>query len=60
MTKCLNISDIATIAIKNVDYCYTFYDIKKSEATNLSQNSVPDDRGYKTLKIWWFILLDDE
>lgn len=53
-------SDIATIAIKNVDYCYTFYDIKKSEATNLLQNSVPDDCGYKTLKIWWFILLDDE
>ena len=43
---CLSISNIATIAVKNVDYCRIFYDINKSETINLLENSVLDDRGY--------------
>ena len=27
---CLNISDIAIITVKNVDYCYIMYSINKS------------------------------
>ena len=41
-----NISDIAIITVKGVDYhCIIFY-ISKSDATNLLENSVLDDIGY--------------
>ena len=43
---CLNISDIANITVKNVDYRCIIYNISKSEAINLLENSVLKDRGY--------------
>ena len=42
----VNISDIAIITIKDVDYCCIIHNISKSEAINLLKNSVLDDRGY--------------
>ena len=42
----VNVSDIAIITVKNVDYCCTIHNVRKSEATNLLQNSVLEDRGY--------------
>ena len=35
----VNISDIAIITIKTVDYCCIIHNISKSEAINLLQNS---------------------
>ena len=46
MILCLNLSDIAIITVKNVDYCCIFYDINKSEAIILIENPVLHDRGY--------------
>ena len=43
---CLNISDVAIITIKNVDYRFIIYSTRKSEAINLLTNSVLEDRGY--------------
>ena len=43
---CLNISNIAIITVTNVDYHFIMYNISKSEAINLLQNSVLEDRGY--------------
>ena len=43
---CLNISDIANITVKSVDYRCIMYNITKSEATYLLENSVLEDRGY--------------
>ena len=43
---CLNISDIANITVKNVDYRCITHNITKSEATHLLENSVLEDRGY--------------
>ena len=43
----VNISNIAIITAKNVDYCCIIHNISKSEATNLLKNSVLDDRGYR-------------
>ena len=43
---CLNISDIAIITVKNVDYRWIIHNISKSEATDLLKNSVLNDRGY--------------
>ena len=43
---CLNISDVAIITIKNVDYRFIIYSTRKSEAINLLKNSVLEDRGY--------------
>ena len=43
---CLNRSNIAIITVKNVDYCCIMYIINKSEAINLLENYVLDDRGY--------------
>ena len=37
---------IAIITTKNVDYCCTIYNISKSEAINLLENSVLEDCGY--------------
>ena len=42
----VNISNIAIITIKNVDYCCIIHNITKSEAINLLKNSVFEDRGY--------------
>ena len=42
----INISNIATIAVKNLDYCCIIRNITKSGAINLLKNSVPEDRGY--------------
>ena len=39
------ISDIAIITVRNVDYCCVIYKIKKSEAINLLENSVLENRG---------------
>ena len=43
---CLNIGDIAIIIVKNVDYRCIMYNINKSEAINLLENSVLEDRGH--------------
>ena len=42
----VNINDIAIIAIKSVDYRYIIHNIRKSEAINLSENSVLEDCWY--------------
>ena len=42
----VNISDIAIITIKNVDYCCIIPNNSKSEAINLLKNFVLEDRGY--------------
>ena len=42
----VNISDIAIITVKNVDYCCIIHNISKSEAINLLENSVLEGRGY--------------
>ena len=42
----LNISDIAIITIKNVDYSCIYHEISKSEAINLLENSVIEGRSY--------------
>ena len=43
---CLDISDIAIITVKNVDYCCIIHSSSKSEAINLLKNSVLENRGY--------------
>ena len=43
----VNISDIAIIGVKNVDYLCIIYNISKSTAINLSENSVLEDRRYR-------------
>ena len=43
---CLNLSDIAIITIKNIDYLCIIHNISKSEEINLLENSVLKDRGY--------------
>ena len=43
---CLNISDIAIMTVKNVDYSWIMYNISKYEASNLLKNSVLEYRGY--------------
>ena len=42
----VTINDINIITVKNVEYCCIIYDISKSEAINLLENSVLEDRGY--------------
>ena len=42
----VNISDIAIITTKGVDYRCIIHDINKSEAINLLKNYLPDDCGY--------------
>ena len=43
---CFNISNIAIITVKGIDYRFIVNDIRKSEAINFLENSVLDDRGY--------------
>ena len=42
----VNISDIAIITIKNVDYRCIIHSISKSEVINLLENSVLENCGY--------------
>ena len=42
----VNISDIAIITIKNVDYRCIIHNISISETINLSESSLLEDRGY--------------
>ena len=42
----VSISDIAIITVKNVDYCCIIYNISKSKAINLLENSFLEDRWY--------------
>ena len=42
----VNISDIAIIIVKNVEYRCIIHNISKSEAINLLKNFVLEDRGY--------------
>ena len=42
----VNISNIAIITVKNVDYRCIIHNIIKSEAINLLKNSVLEDSGY--------------
>ena len=42
----VNISDIAIITIKNVDYCCTIHYTSRSETINLLKNSELEDPGY--------------
>ena len=42
----LNISNIAIITVRGVDYCGIIHDNRKSEAIHLLENSVLDDLGY--------------
>ena len=42
----VNISDISIITVKNVDCCCIIHNITKSEAINLLENSVLEDREY--------------
>ena len=42
---CIDISDIALMTVKNVDYRCIIHNISKSEAINLLENSVLEDRG---------------
>ena len=42
----VNISNIAIITIKNVDYCCNIHNLSKCEAINLLKNSFLEDRGY--------------
>ena len=44
-TLSVHISDIAIITIKNVDYCCNIHNTSKSEAINLLENSLLEDRG---------------
>ena len=43
---CLSLSNAATITVKNVDYRYGFYNIRKSEETDLLKTFVLDDYRY--------------
>ena len=43
---CLDISNVAIITIKNIDYRCIIHNISKSEAINLLENSVLEDRVY--------------
>ena len=42
----VNISNVAIIAVKNVDYCCIIHNISKSEAINLLKNYVLENYGY--------------
>ena len=42
----VNISNIAIMTVKNVDYCCIICNISKSEAINLLKNFVLEDHGY--------------
>ena len=43
---CLNLRDIAIITVKSIDYHCVIHDISKSDAINLLESFVLNDRGY--------------
>ena len=43
---CLKISEITVITVKNVDYRCIIHNISKSEANNLLESAVLENRGY--------------
>lgn len=43
---CLNLNDISFITGKGFDYHCILYEITKSEAIHLFENTVLEDRGY--------------
>ena len=45
MMLSVNISDIAIITIKNLDYRFIIHSISKSEAINVLKISILEDRG---------------
>ena len=45
MMLCLDISSIAIVTVKGVDYRCIIHDISKSEAIHMLKNPVVDDRG---------------
>ena len=51
---CLNISDVAVITAKNVDYRCVIYNISKSEAINLLEKIFSL---FKTFFLWFFCLV---
>ena len=55
----VNMSHIAVINTKNVDYCCIINNIIKSEGINLLESSVPEDCGYiyKKIALRQFFLL---
>ena len=53
---CLNISNIAIITIKNVDYRFIIHNITKPEAINLLKNSFLEDHGYVEKNISYFLV----
>ena len=42
----VNVSDIAIITVKNIDYCCIIHNISKSEAINLLKSAVLEDCRY--------------
>ena len=48
----VNISNVAIIIIKNVDYCCIIHSISRSEAINLFENSVFENCGYIYFSIY--------
>ena len=42
----INISNVAIITVKNVDYCCIIPNLSRSEAINLLKNPVLEDGGY--------------
>ena len=46
MNFSLNLSDIAIITVKEVDYYCIFHNIKKSVAINLLENYLLENHGY--------------
>ena len=40
-----NLIDVAIITVEDVNYCYVIYDIAKSKAIHLLENSLLEDRG---------------
>ena len=51
---CLNISNVAVITAKNVDYRCVIYNISKSEAINLLEKFFSL---FKTFFLWFFCLV---
>ena len=45
-TLCLHTGDIVIITVRNVDHSCIMYNISKSKAFHLLENSVLEDRGY--------------
>ena len=43
---CLNISNFTIITVKNAGYCCIIHNISKSEAINLIESTVLENRGY--------------